>query len=689
MHVRDDIKTIKFIHSVAFSSVTIMSISRVIQGISTCKARYYLPLVFVVVTTTTYGNDEIIDLPIESLLGLKVSGASKFQQAVANAPSSVIIATQQDIKVFGWRTLGDALASMRGVQISNDLNYSYLGARGFARPSDYNTRFLLLIDGIKANDSLYDQAAVGLDSPIDMELVERIEYIPGSASAVYGSNAFFGVINIITKTADSFNGRPYAAVSIGSAGERKATAVLSKRDDEGRQFLISTTTYRRNGNDIYFSEFDSPGTNNGIANRLDSEKSGNVLIKGNAGPVSILISHVERRKGIPTASYEQTFNDGRSHTDDDQTNAAISYEKESDDSTLLGRLVWGQHRYNGLYTYDSYINLDGSQSSWFGGEINYLVNRWKDHKLLMGAEIQRDYKRIQRNSDIVGGDATTNLSTNNPDTRVAAFIQDEIKLSKQFLVNVGSRFDYHSQTSSAFSPRLAVIYQPTSDTTLKVINGRAFRSPNAYEMFYQVDAPGGQLGNTSLQPERVRSHEFVWEQLLSSSSRFTTSAFHNQTTNLIALTDDGLGRPMFKNLNQVDTQGIEFEYENTWMNRANLKFSQSWQRAKDNSTGVRAVNSPMSLSKLNLQVPVARTPFIAGLEMRYVGERKGLAGNVSSYLLTNLTLYASQILKDCDLSLSIYNLLDKQYGDPGAFEHRQNMLIQQGRTFRMKLSRSF
>ena len=105
-------------------------------------------------------------MTLEQLMSMdveRVFGASRFQQSVIDAPASVTIVTRDDIERFGYRTLADILRVVRGFYVSNDRNYSYVGVRGFSRPGDYNTRVLLLIDGHRLNDNIYDQALIGTE----------------------------------------------------------------------------------------------------------------------------------------------------------------------------------------------------------------------------------------------------------------------------------------------------------------------------------------------------------------------------------------------------------------------------------------------------------------------------------------------------------------------------------------------
>lgn len=650
-----------------------------------------------------HANEEgsLLELPLEALLNLEVSTASKFQQTAANAPSSVTVVTAGDIKAFGWRSLADILASMRGLYVSNDGNYSYLGGRGFARPGDYNTRFLLLVDGVRSNDAIYDQASIGRDFIIDVDLIERVEYVPGSGSSIYGSNAFFGVINVITKSAGQF-GRPTGSIEIGSAGERKASVSYGMRDENGAQLLLSATAFRRKGEDQYYPEFNTPQQNFGVAHNLDYERGSNVFLKGTMGPFALSLAHVERERGIPTASFEQSFNDPRSRTKDTQTDAALTYQTELDsDTTMLARLFWGQHVYDGVYTYDTALNLDTSKSSWAGTELSLLTSHWRNHKVLAGVEFQRDYQRDQFNADAYPAgslDAPTYsdaaqrvplLDTRNPGSRAGFYLQDEITLRDDLLLNIGARYDYNSEASGAFSPRIALIYKLQPNTTLKAIRGSAFRAPNAYELYYQVEGAGGQTANPDLKPERIRSNELVLEHQFANHARLLVSAFHNAVSDLISVTDDGNGNTIFRNLSRATAKGLELEYEQMWHNGVKLRASQSWQKTTDDDTGARLTNSPPSLTKLNLLLPLFQNRATAGLEARYVGPRDTLNGSVDGYWLANATLFSARLMEQCDVSFSIYNLFDRQYDDPGATEHRQDALPQPGRAYRIKVSRSF
>jgi len=96
-------------------------------------------------------------------------------------------------------TLAEILETVRGFYVTNDRYQSYVGVRGFGRLGDWNSRILLLVDGHRINDNVLGQAFIGLEFPVDIDLIQRIEIIRGPSSSLYGAEAFFGVINVITR----------------------------------------------------------------------------------------------------------------------------------------------------------------------------------------------------------------------------------------------------------------------------------------------------------------------------------------------------------------------------------------------------------------------------------------------------------------------------------------------------------
>ena len=208
-----------------------------------------------------------------------VFGASKYEQKITEAPSSISIVTAAEIEKYGYRTVRDILNSLPGFYTSYDYNYDYIGVRGFNRPGDYNTRVLLLIDNHRINDNIYDQAPIGTDLLLDIDLIDRVEVIRGPSSSIYGSNAFFGVVNIITKRGRDLKGFEVSG-AVGSYDTYKGRFSYGSRFNNGIELLLSGTLSDSEGQDFYFKEFDAPETNCGKARGLDDENYYSFFLNG-------------------------------------------------------------------------------------------------------------------------------------------------------------------------------------------------------------------------------------------------------------------------------------------------------------------------------------------------------------------------------------------------------------------------
>ena len=218
---------------------------------------------------------------LEAQLNQPVNAASKYAEDAAAAPAAVTVLTAGDIRTYGWRTLGEVLNGVRGIYLRDERIYTYIGVRGFARPGDYSSRLLITIDGMRINDNIYDQSLGGREFPLEAGLIERVEFIAGPGSSLYGSNALLGAINIVTKTAAALAGTSVAATA-GSESARGASLRHGSQWDGG-SLVLAAHFERRPGADRYFREFDSPATFNGVARGVDDETDRKLYAKWNQG----------------------------------------------------------------------------------------------------------------------------------------------------------------------------------------------------------------------------------------------------------------------------------------------------------------------------------------------------------------------------------------------------------------------
>jgi outer membrane receptor for ferrienterochelin and colicin len=143
---------------------------------------------------------------LEELMNIKVISASKYLQSSETAPSLVTVVTADEIQKYGYRTLADILRSVGGFYVTYDRHDSSVGMRGFGPLDENNARVLVLLDGHRLNDPIHNGTNIGTDFLLDVDLIDRVEVIRGPSSSLYGTNAFLGVLNIITKRGAQMRG---------------------------------------------------------------------------------------------------------------------------------------------------------------------------------------------------------------------------------------------------------------------------------------------------------------------------------------------------------------------------------------------------------------------------------------------------------------------------------------------------
>ena len=199
-----------------------------------------------------------------------------------------------------------------------------------------------------------------------------------------------------------------------------------------------------------------------------------------------------------------------------------------------------------------------------------------------------------------------------------------------------------------------------------------------------------QKANSDLAPEKIRTYELILEQYIK-NYRFSVSGFYYDMKNMISQqTDPSDGLIVYQNIDDVQSKGAEFEIQGKWPQDIEGRLSYTYQETTNKKTGRILTNSPRHLLKLNIHVPIIKKYLSTGIEAQYTGPRRTLAGNnTGGFVVANLTLLSQELIKGLEISGSIYNLFDKKYGDPASNEFRQNVIPQDGRTFRIKLTYLF
>jgi outer membrane receptor for ferrienterochelin and colicins len=496
-------------------------------------------LALVLMAGTPAGAQSLSELSLEDLMRLdagRVFGASERSQPVTEAPASVSFITAEDIARYGYRSLADILHGVRGLYVSDDRNFSFLGARGFGKPGDYNSRILLLVNGHRVNDNVFGQAEIGAEFGLDPSTFERVEIIRGPASSLYGDSAFFAVVNVITRTGAAIDGSS-VTYEVGSNGTQLVRGMVGERLPNGLDYAVSSTVEQSDGvSRLYFPEFDTPETNFGVAEELDGQHFGQHYGRVGFGNFTFTGAYGRRRKDVPTASLGTLFNEqiDRERTIDRHTLFDVEYSRPFGATRVALRGAYDRFTSNGYYPYSGEpfgqrvaLGLNDIVGSWWtvGGRVTRPL---PGQVLIVGAEY---IDNVQQNQTSGYDGQPPIISTNKSSSRRALFVQDEFKFGGHVIVNAGLRYDGYASFDRV-TPRTALIVMPSAHQSFKYLYGNAFRAPNMYEQIDYYFGPGV----ASLQPESIDTHEFVWERYTADWLRTSVSTYWYKAQNLITLT---------------------------------------------------------------------------------------------------------------------------------------------------------
>ncbi len=456
-----------------------------------------------------------------------VSIASRYEQPISQAPSNVYVVTDEDIRQSGATDLPTVLRRIPGLEVMQmtgaDFNVS---ARGDNQP--FANKMLVMVDG----RSIYldVQGNVFWKSlPITLPEIKRIEVLKGPASAMYGFNAFDGVINIITKSPEEMKGTTLqfgggeqgtissAAVQAGTVG--KFGYRLSIGRDQTQQW--------RDGDALAFrSHKFNVQTDYALSSTSKLQLSGGVVESNRYdGQVGEVTSNSIR----PSFSY-----------------ANAVYEH----GAFLIRAWWSGYTDHAtinpvpqLAGLLSVTDRNGVSTNPFSGntynvDVQHALNLGTTNRLLYGA----NYRHNSLSSPAIDQFSREN--------RLGLFLQDEWRATAAITIVAGLRYDLHTQINGTWSPRLAILYQPVEGHTFHLSGSAAYRPPTLFESHQDqrvtTTIPTGLpfpssisstvpvTGATGLAPEQTSSYEagyqgWYWKHRL----RIRADLFYNHISDLI------------------------------------------------------------------------------------------------------------------------------------------------------------
>ncbi|KFE67984.1 TonB-dependent receptor domain-containing protein [Hyalangium minutum] len=627
-----------------------------------------------------------------------VRAASKGLTSVDEAPASTTVLTQEELRAFGWQTLAQAIAGVRGFFLSDDRTYNYIGVRGFSPPGDLNTRILILWDGHSMNDVWAGQGYAGHDLSVNLEEVERIEVVRGPGSALYGTGAFFAVINVVPRESLGVQKHVEVTGTVGALGTLGVNAAAAWEGGQDRSVLVSAALVHATGAETTLLD---PTTR---VVGLDGERALSGSVYARLGHLTLMGRLNSRVKAIPTGPFGSAIGVEGTQSLDTRGFLEARYERPLSDTLQLSlRGSFDLSRYRGDRAYEvnggeSYnLESEGGRADWVSAEARLRMAVFDGNALTLGLEGQGQLRVEQETYGLNGGIPLPTKTR----TLLSLYLMDEWRLHPRLSLSAGLRVDkYLDLDAIPITPRLALIARPYTAGLTKLVAGRAFRAPNVYELFYE-DKLETQRPAEGLDPETITTFEVEHSHDLTDELRLTVAGYHNRISNLVTLATDALPQPqcgtptepaqcfVFAN-SATETLAWGAEAGVHWQPGRFLlvDLSYSYVTLRHVLDEVRDAK-PAHIVSGRMMLPLGTGEVRLATQATYQSARNGDSDGTKIGEALLIALGVSGEYSRFRYFAGVQNLLDEQYVLPVNSETSARPVPQYGRTFTLQLTGSY
>lgn len=631
------------------------------------------------------GDEEIMFAEIPT-----VYAAARHEQPVAQAPAAVSVITRDDIRKYGYRTLGQALASVPGLYLSNDREYEQIGARGMNIPGDFNVRVLFLLNGLPLNDKYFGLFLPEL-TPDLLDAVERIEIVKGPASTLFGSDAIFATVNIVTRTGADLDG--HAVVSAASGFDPFGRGVFTY----GNQFTNGLDLFMSGHYEYAAGEPAIAYGSHGTAFDQDRQRLADAFVSARYQDFFFQAWYADRQKDFPGIPFDTR--DGQVR--DSWAMTELRWDTAlAPDKRLMARVFFEDYPYQYAAHYRQtgdpalYFLTEHTDDSWVGCEAQFNWQPLESHQLTLGTVFEHHWTLLRGQTDANGLRSSTYPGTTDDFFYTGVYVQEEWRIIKPLALTVGGRYDaFPDMHRDRFSPRVALVWSATDRTTVKAIYGQAFRAPSEFEISYYAGSGNG-AANTRIRPENINTYELVLEENFRHDWTGRLSVFHNEVDNVIALQN---ATPAFyDNDYDVRTTGVEAELTKRFASGVRGFINGTFQDSalhplRPPTATTQLINSPAWIGNLGLIWPICGDKFAVALRENCSSARQTATPGVKTAgaCLTDLTLSSENALPNWGFILSVVNLFDERFNFPSSPGSVVDSIPQPGRQVVMRVSYRF
>lgn len=629
-------------------------------------------------------DDSLWDMSLEELGQIRVTSlASGTATPLDKAAAVATVITEEDIYAMGATDIDQVLETIPGLHVNRSTqafspNYTFRGIT-----SSYNPQTLLLINGIPVTTlSSGNRSQVWGGMPV--KAIKQIEVIRGPGSALYGADAFSGVINIITKSRKDINGTN-AGVRTGSFDTRSAW-LEHGNNYNGYDIGLSLEYQTTDGwNEII--ETDGLGQTGPVSTGV---KSSDIRVDISKENWNLRLGYQGRRDlglaaGIalfldPYGKYDSDrinldtsyiFKDAMPHLDI-QSQFAYYYNTQdvAENPVLLPAGVPGfpdgvigtpgykeqqaRLNLNGLFDgFDQHIFRFGVGAFW--GDL-YETTEMKNFDL----DFSQPFPFVPKGSLVNVSDTPDVFLPEKDRKNFHAFIQDEWQFAANWALTSGLRYDHYSDFGDTTNPRLALVWATTDSITTKFLYGRAFRAPSIVELFATGNPVA--LGNSNLDPEIIDSYELAISHQINSEFLYRANLFTYDIKDYIEYVGT-----QAQNIGERSGKGLELEMEYSLTSSSKFFANYAYQKAENKNTNEDVGESPNHQFYVRAEWRT-NDKWMISPQLNWIGKQVRVDGDsrepTPHYTTVDLTIRQLNVIQDLDISLSIRNFFDREVFEP-------------------------
>lgn len=604
----------------------------------------------------------------EFMLDQIVVTANRVPLKLSETAANATIITREEIEKKSYETIGQALKSVNGVDVTS---HGHAGAQSIVRLNG-NDRVVILIDGRRVNmdkGSGNGRAGYELNMLPTMANIERIEIVKGAASALYGTDAVGGVINIITRkgvenqstldlSAGSWGGRNYQFTNQGANGEWSWFLVAGRQKQDYYSYKDSTDGITKKMPNSAFEK-------NNLTFRVDKEIDA-------ASSVTLQVEHTTDEGGQPGmvpgrfwGIYPQHFPNDSRNTLTNNYALTYNYDKDTENTGYL-------RFYENYTTRTNSTSIDG---------ITSFNNKTQ------GLDWQKSWRLNDKNV-LVGGVEWRETEVDNPSVyagsrhsvdNAAVYLENRMSLNDKWTLTPGVRYDKHNMFGSETTPRVSVSYKIDDTANAYVSWGKVFNAPSTDDLYWSQPSYN-MMGNPNLKPETGETTTIGINKKLNEKTQVTASYFHSELEDAIDWADDGTGTWTYRPFN-VDNQrsdGFEVEVRTELSPNWNLSGAYSYLKIEDKDAGATTYTRNLKNSQPNgyrVGLGYRKDALDANLTARGATGRSTAHYTSTSYWVLDASI-KYQMSKTTRAYFNGYNLTDKAYetvstdvtyGGPGGY----------------------